>query len=79
MAKPRQVTEAPVSTSPSTGMPSMESRPEMGGVTAHPTGATLALGDPSVSLNAMGGRQSCHQQEEAPILDLGAATWLALA
>ena len=55
MAKPRQVTEAPVSTSPSTGMPSMESRPEMGGATVHPTGATLALGDPSVSLNAMGG------------------------
>ena len=37
-------------------MPSMESWPEMGSTTAHPTGATLALGDPSVSLNAMGGR-----------------------
>ena len=36
-------------------MPSMESWPEMGSATAHPTGATLALGDPSVSLNAMGG------------------------
>ena len=33
----------------------MESWPEMGSATAHPTGATLALGDPSVSLNAMGG------------------------
>ena len=36
-------------------MPSMESWPEMGSATAHPTGVTLALGDPSVSLNAMGG------------------------
>ena len=44
--------EAPVSTSPRTGMPSMESWPEMGGATVHPTGATLPLGDPSVSLNA---------------------------
>ena len=34
----------------------MESWPEMGGATAHQTGATLALGDPSVSLNATGGR-----------------------
>ena len=33
----------------------MESWLEMGSATAHPTGATLALGDPSVSLNAMGG------------------------
>ena len=33
----------------------MESWPEMGSATVHPTGATLALGDPSVSLNAMGG------------------------
>ena len=30
--------------------------PEMGSAIAHPTGANLALGDPSVSLNAMGGR-----------------------
>ena len=29
---------------------------EICSTTAHPTGATLALGDPSVSLNAMGGR-----------------------
>ena len=55
MANPRHVTEAPVSTSPKTGMPSMESWPEMGSTTAHPTGVTLALGDPSVSLSAMGG------------------------
>ena len=47
--------KALVSTSPTTGIPSMESWPEMGSATAHPTGATLALGDPSVSLNAMGG------------------------
>ena len=33
----------------------MQSRPEMGGATAHPTGATLASGDPPVSLNALGG------------------------
>ena len=33
----------------------MESRPEMGGATAHPTGATLASGDPPVSLNAVEG------------------------
>ena len=33
----------------------MDNRPEMGGATAHPTGATLDLGDPSVSLNALGG------------------------
>ena len=41
-----QVTEAPVSTKPWTGMPSIVSWPEMGGPTAYPTGATLALGDP---------------------------------
>ena len=47
----------------------MESWPEMGSATAHPTGATLALGDPSVSLNAM---------EGALILGRKAAVWLAL-
>ena len=47
-----QVTEAPVSTNPRTGMPSIVSWPEMGGPTAHPIGATLALGDPPKSLNA---------------------------
>ena len=33
-------------------MPSNVSWPVMGGLTAHPTGATLALGDPPRSLNA---------------------------
>ena len=33
----------------------MESRPEMGGATAHPTGATLAPGDSSVKFNCTGG------------------------
>ena len=47
-----QVTEAPVSTKPMTGMPSIVSWPEMGGPTAHPTGTTLVLGDPPRSLNA---------------------------
>ena len=36
-----QVTEAPVSTNPRTGMPSIVSWPEMGGPTAHPIGATF--------------------------------------
>ena len=47
-----QVTEAPVSTKPRTRMPSIVSWPEMGGPTAHPIGATLALGGPPKSLNA---------------------------
>ena len=33
----------------------MESRPEMGGATMHPTGATLAPGDSSVKFNCNGG------------------------
>ena len=49
---PIQVTEAPVSTRPRTGMPSRLSWPVMGGPTAHPTGVTLASGDPSNSLTA---------------------------
>ena len=78
MAKPRQVMDAPVSTSPSIGMPSIDNRPEMGGATAHPTGATLALGDPSVSLNASGGLESGHRQEVTAILDLRVVgVWLA--
>ena len=57
----------------------MDNRPEMGGATAHPTGATLALGDPSVSLNALGGLESGHRQEVTPILDLRVVgAWLAL-
>ena len=53
--KPEAGTEAPVSTRPRTGMPSKVSWPVMGGPTAHPTGVTLALGDPPRSLNAPGG------------------------
>ena len=49
---PMQVTEAPVSTRPRTRMPSRLSWPVVGGPTAHPTGVTLASGDPSNSLNA---------------------------
>ena len=45
-----QVTEAPVSTRPRTVMPSRLSWPLMGGPTVHPTGVTLASGDPSNSL-----------------------------
>ena len=43
---PRQVTDAPVSTRPRTGMPSRLNWPVMGSPTVHPTGVTLALGDP---------------------------------
>ena len=52
---PMQVTEAPVSTRPRTGMPSRLSWPVMGGPTVHPTGVTLASGDPSNSLTARWG------------------------
>ena len=43
-----------MSTRPRMGMPSNVNWPVMGGPTAHPTGATLALGDPPRSLNASG-------------------------
>ena len=56
----------------------MENWPEMGSTTAHPTGATFALGDPSVSLNAMGGLESYHRLEEAPVHGLMVAAWLTL-
>ena len=49
---PMQVTEVPLLTRPRTGMPSRLSWPVMGGPTAHPTGVTLASGDPSNSLTA---------------------------
>ena len=51
----------------------------MGGATAHPTGATLASGDPPVSLNAMGGLESCHLPEAAPRLGLLELVWLTPA
>ena len=50
-----QVTEAPVSTRPRTGMPSRLSWQVMGGPTAHPPGVTLASGDPYNSLTACWG------------------------
>ena len=56
----------------------MVSRPEMGGATAHPTGATLALGDPSVSLNALGGLERHHCLEAIQVLDLKVGAELAL-
>ena len=59
-------------------MPSTVSWPEVGGATAHPTGATLALGDPSVSLNVPQRRLSYHWQQRALILAPWAAGWLAL-
>ena len=61
MANPRQVTEAFVYTRPRTGMPSKVSWPVIGGPTAHPTGVTLALGDPPRSLNAPGGALATFQ------------------
>ena len=60
-----QVTEAPVSTRPRTGMPSRVSWPVMGGPTAHPTGVTLTSGDPPNSLNAHEGRFGRHLLREA--------------
>ena len=48
-----QVTEAPVSTRPWTGMSSSVSWPVMGGPTAHPTGVTLVLDDPASSWTGM--------------------------
>ena len=59
----------------------MVSRPEMGGATAHPTGATLALGDPSVSLNALGvggGLERHHRLEAIQVLDLMVGAELVL-
>ena len=55
-------------------MPSTVSWPEMGGATAHPTGATLALGDPSVSLNAPQRSRGYHRQQGV----LGLAPWVAI-
>ena len=55
-----QVTEEPVSTRPTTGMPSRVSWPVMGGPTAHPTGVTLASGDPPNSLNVHEGSFGRH-------------------
>ena len=50
----------------------------MGGAEAHPTGATLALGDPSVSLNAPQRSWSCHRPQGALTPVSWVAVWLAL-
>ena len=46
-------------------MPSRVNWPVMGGPTAHPTGVTLALGDPPSSLNAPGWSLGCFPVQEA--------------
>ena len=55
-------------------MPSIVSWPEMGGPTAHPTGATLALGDPPKSLNAPEEGLGYHLGRGAP----GFVPWVGL-
>ena len=67
-----------MSTSPRTGMPSTVSLPEMGGATAHPTGDTLALGDPSDSLNAPQRSLGYHQRQGVLALAPWVAVWLVL-
>ena len=54
-------------------MPSRVNWPVMGGPTVHPTGVTLALGDPPRSLNAPGGSLGCFLPQEArePGLSVG--------
>ena len=61
-----QVTEALVSTRLRTGIPSRLSWPVMSGHTVHPTGVTLASGDPSNSLTVHWG-------------ELGSRPWIAVA
>ena len=52
-------------------MPSRVSWTVMGGPTVHPTGVTLASGDPPSSLNAPGWSPGCHHlREVAPELAL---------
>ena len=52
-------------------MPLSLSWPVMGGPTEHPTGVTLASGDPTISLNAPGWSPGCHHLlEVAPELAL---------
>ena len=70
----RQVTDAPVSTRPRTGMPSRVSWPVMDGPTAHPTGVTLALGDPPRNLNAPGGALAAFCRRKLENL----ASWWAM-
>ena len=57
-------------------MPSRVNWPVMGGPTTHPTGVTLASGDPPNSLNAPGGSLDClHLPEAAPGLVLFGNRW----
>ena len=55
----------------------------MGGLTAHPTGVTLALGDPPNSLNAPGGSLGYFLEQEArepaPLVALEQFPGLAVA
>ena len=78
---PIQVTKAPVSTRPRTGMPSMLSWQVMGGPTAHSTGVTLDSGDPSNSLTVRWGKfESRPRADVAPgfVLEAGRELWCAL-
>ena len=59
-----QVAEAPISTWPRTGMPSRLSWLVMGGPTSHPTGVTLASGDPSNSLTVCWGEFGSRPRAE---------------
>ena len=52
------------------GMLSSVNWPVMGWPTAHPTGVTLASGDPPNSLNAPEGIPDCHLPRVAPGLVL---------
>ena len=77
-----QVTEAPVSTRPRTGMPSRLSWLVMCGPTAHPTGVTLASGDPSNSLTVRWGELVSHPRIAAApvfVLEVVRRRWRALA
>ena len=79
---PMQVTEAPVSMRPRTGMPSRLSWPVMGGPTAHLTGVTLASGDPSNSLTVRWGLSGSRPLEAAApgfVLVAGRGHWHVLA
>ena len=56
-------------------MPSRVSWPVMGGPTVHPTGVTLALGDPPRSLNDPGGALAAFHHRKLENL----ASWWAMS
>ena len=64
-------------------MPSRVNWPVMGGPTTHPTGVTLALGDPLSSLNAPGGSLGYFREQgargPAPLVALERFLGLAVA